>query len=190
MSAPTSEPTTFFAGDTVTWEKTLADYPASESWVLAYRLRGPANYEISGGVIVASGDNFVVTVPAATTKGWTEGFFTLFGWVTKSAERYEVYESPLVIKPDFASQTGTFDGRSHVKKALTAIEAVLEGSAAREENQYSINFGGRDRQLAFCSKVELIQMRNYYLAEVRREEIADRIKQGKGGGGKILVRFK
>jgi hypothetical protein len=62
---PTSELTVFFAGNTVKWKKSLADYPASEGWSLEYALTGSA-----GGRTVsasASGDDFLATLAAADT---------------------------------------------------------------------------------------------------------------------------
>ena len=35
---PTTEPASLQAGDTLRWQRTLPDYPASEGWVLSYRL--------------------------------------------------------------------------------------------------------------------------------------------------------
>ena len=38
MTTPTIEPSLLYTGDTWAWERTLADYPASASWVLNYVL--------------------------------------------------------------------------------------------------------------------------------------------------------
>ena len=36
MTVPTGEPTELVAGDTWTWDRSLADYPAAGGWTLTY----------------------------------------------------------------------------------------------------------------------------------------------------------
>lgn len=186
---PDTEPTSFFAGDTVTWDKSLDDYSAADSWTLNYVLRGPQTCAFTAGWIVADGTGWTVTIPAESTLVWTAGDYTLFGWVTKAAERFQVVEQKLTIKPNFAVNKGTFDNRSHVKKTLDAIEACIEGNASRDEKSYSINYGGRERTLELVPKAELIAMHSRYSELYRQELQAERISKGMKGGGKILTRF-
>ena len=69
QNIPTSEPESLVAGDTVTWQKTLSDYPASDGWVLSYRLINAAgNIDITSS---ASGDDHLVSVAATATAGWS-----------------------------------------------------------------------------------------------------------------------
>jgi hypothetical protein len=185
------EPQEIIAGDTLTWSKDLPDYSATDGWQLSYRLRGNANYDLAWGTVVsANGSGFVVSVPSATTHSWAAGTYWLFGFVTKTSERYQIIKVEVVVQPDSQSASQSFDGRSHAKKCLQAIEAMLEGNASREEQSYQIDIQGKMRQLQFCTKAELIQFRNYYKREVESELAAERIAKGLGGGRKILTRFK
>lgn len=184
------EPTEIIAGDTLAWTKDLADYPATDGWHLSYRLRGNTNYDIAWGThVTTDGAGFSISVPAATTSSWVPGNFWLFGFVTDGTERHQIIKVQVTVQPDSQTVSQSYDGRSHARKALDAIEAVLEGSASREESMYQLDFGGKMRQLQFCPKEELIKMRNYYKREVDSELAAERIAKGLGGKSQILVRF-
>ena len=185
-----SEPTSFFAGDTVTWDKSLSDYKASEGWTLQYRFRGPAGTALGSPISAsADGDDFTVTVAASVTTTWPAGNYCLFGFVTKASERHNVFEGQVEVRPNHLDQGGSYDGRTHAKKVLDAIEAMLEGTASREEQSYSINVGGKDRMLQFFPREELVKFRNFYKREVESELAAERISNGMGSGKKIRVRF-
>jgi hypothetical protein len=185
------EPQEIIAGDTLAWSKDLPDYSAADGWQLSYRLRGNTNYDLAWGTVVsASGSGFIISVPSATTHSWAAGTYWLFGFVTKASERYQIIKVEVVVQPDSQSASQSFDGRSHAKKCLQAIESMLEGNASREEQSYQIDIQGKMRQLQFCTKAELIQFRNYYKREVESELAAERIAKGLGGGRKILTRFK
>jgi hypothetical protein len=43
--------------------------------------------------------------------------------------------------------------------------------------------------MKYIPKADLLAMRSQYQAEVRREEAADRIKNGLAAGNRLLVRF-
>lgn len=182
----TSEPSQFIAGDTVTWLKSLSDYDAAAGWVLTYEFRGNTRKTI---VCAPDGADFLATIDAATSATFGAGRYFGFAYVAKAGARYTVWQGQIVVKANPAAGSAAYDGRSHARKCLDSIEAVLEGNATREEADYTISFGGTNRQLRFCPKLELLQMRNYYLAEVRREEKEERLAQGKGSGSRILVRF-
>ena len=181
------EPTSFIAGDTVSWTKSLADFDAADSWALTYEFRGNIRKTITAD---ADGSNFLATITAAISATFTPGTYYVTAYATKAGERFTVWQGRCEIKFNPAQGHGSYDGRSHARKCLEAIEKTLEGNMAREEADYSINFGGTSRQLRLCTKPELIQARNYYLAEVRREEQAERIAQGRKSGNRILTRFE
>jgi len=175
----------------VAWSKELTNYPASNGWQLSYRLRGPRNYEIPWvDNVTANGDSFSISISAATTAPYVAGTYWLFGFASKGGERYQVVKSEVTIQQNAQSASQSFDGRTHAKKMLDAIEAMLEGTASREESSYQIDIAGKMRQLSFFSRDELLRFRNFYKNEYARELSAQRIAQGKGGGRKILVRFK
>lgn len=184
---PTIEPTAFFAGDTVKWDKSFSDYPASGGWTLTYYLRGTNTYTVNQ--ITTTGDTFNVNIPAATTATYAAGDYWLFGFVTKGTERFQIYSGQVEVKPNQATLSSTYDGRTHVQIVLDALEAAIEGVATREELSYTVNSGGIQRMIQFLSRAEMIQMHAYY-SNLRRQEVAaENIAKGKGSGNRILTRF-
>jgi len=71
IDIPDREPTRIRAGDTITWRKTLSEFPASLGWVLYYRLINTvAKQDITAA---ADGDAHLVTVTKAASAGYAAG---------------------------------------------------------------------------------------------------------------------
>lgn len=180
-TTPTTEPTQATAGDTVSWLIALPDYPASAGWALSYALLVPSGVVAISSV--ASGDDHLVEVTAATTAAWPAGSFSWQGYVTHATlGRKTVRSGLLTILPNFATAT---DGSTMARKLLTAIEAVLQGSADLSQKTIEINGKRIDRH----SITELFTVRSRLQQEVQQEEAAARIAAGLGSGNRILVRF-
>lgn len=182
MTTPTIEPGSIAAGDTLAFTRELADYPASAGWVLSYALRGLAgaiNFTAS-----ASGAIHAVTVAASVTATWPAGRYLWSAYVSKAGERYEVGTGQLVVRPNLAA-AASLDTRGHARKVLDAIEAVLEGRATRDQEEYSIG----DRSLKRTPLADLVMLRQRYRAEVNREEEAARLAAGLPSGRRVFVRF-
>lgn len=178
---PTTEPTELRAGDTWKWTRTIADYPAS-SWTLSYVL-------VQAGVqktitASSSGDNYSVTVAKATTANYAEGLWTWSAAVDNGTERYTIDSGTLQVLPNLVAQSTGYDGRSHARIVLEAIEAVIEGRAGKDQQRYSI----AGRELWLTPVADLLKLRQTYKAEVRAEEMAERLKNGTGIGGRIQFR--
>ncbi len=163
IDIPTTEPSEITAGDTATWKKSLSDFLASDSWVLTYAL--VKTNKLIEIIAAADGDDYLVEELPTVTTDWDPGIYHYQAYVTKATERYQVGEGTIEVLEDFATTTG-FDGRSHAKKTLDAIEAVLEDKATQDQLSYSI--GGRS--LSRFSWEELTGARNYYRAEYLKEE--------------------
>jgi len=181
---PTREPEIIVAGDTVKWnrEDLTADYPASAGWSLSYELRSTAAAITIAAT--ASGDIFQVVVSAATSAVYAAGIYAWAAFVAKGAERFRVRAGQLEVKPNLAA-AGAADRRTHVKKVLDAIEAVLEARATRDQQEVSIE----GRMLRYMPLPELLVFRSAYQAEYQRELAAERIAQGLSGRTRILTRF-
>lgn len=185
---PTSEPAELRAGDTWKWNKSLAAYPASAPWTLKYRFKHPtaAGFEV---VASASGDNYAITVAATTTAALIAGTFTWIAWVEGGAsEKYTVDEGTLVVLPDYRNGTAAavLDDRSHSRIVLDAIEAVIEKRATQDQERYMI----AGRELWRTPIPTLLKLRQTYRAEVRAQDLAERIKDGTGVGGRIQFRSR
>ncbi|SFO63572.1 hypothetical protein SAMN05216567_101887 [Variovorax sp. OK605] len=85
----------------------------------------------------------------------------------------------MTVAPSFGAAG---DVRSHARRTLDAIEAVLEGRATSATAEYEIN----GRRLKYIPLNELHAMRSKYQREVAAEEG----KSGpRGVSGRIAVRF-
>lgn len=181
---PTTEPAAARAGDTWKWTRTLADYPAS-AWTLKYRLKNAA-----GGIEItatASGDDFDITVAAATTAAYTAGTYAWIAWVEGgSSEKYTVGEGSIVVEPDYRSSlaAAALDDRSHARKMLDAIEAWLE---AKDPAVAEYEIAGR--RMKYIPVAELLKLRQFYAREVAAESAAAKLAAGLGSGRKIQFRL-
>lgn len=180
---PTTEPAALRAGDTWKWTKTLADYPAS-AWTLTYRFKNAAGgFEFTA---VASGDDYAVTVAAATTAGYAAGTYHWQAQVVAGAEKFTVDTGVLVVDPNLFSGTATaaFDARSHARKMLAAIEAWLE---AKDPAVAEYEIAGR--RMKYIPIAELVKLHSRYAAAVSAEDAADKLAAGIGVGRKIQFRL-
>lgn len=185
IEIPTIEPAEVRAGDTVTWLKSLASYPAS-IWTLYYRLiNATAKIDITAS---ASGDAHLVSVPTTTSDDWTAGDYAYIAWVTDGTNRVTVAQGRMTVLPNLAAVTAAgYDSRTHAKKMLDAIDAALLSLSSGERlavveadivsRKFKYDFNGLQR------------LRSIYAAEVRAEENSERIKLGLKPRNKLNVRF-
>lgn len=175
-------PARFTAGDTLKFSETLADYQASAGWALSFALINSASKITFSGS--ASGDDHAVNVAASVTASWLAGSYSFAAYVTKGTERYSVGTGTITIAPNLAALS-TVDGRTHARKTLDAIEAVIEGRASIDQLEYSI----AGRSLKRTPLPDLLKFRDRYRAEVKSEEAAANVAAGLGNGRTIRVRF-
>lgn len=176
-----AEPLSFTRGDTVTWTKDLADYPANQSWVLKYYFRGPQVIDITAA---ASGASHLVTIAAAASATYIAGRYSWQARVEKGAEKFTVDSGTITIDADMASLVGTYDGRTASKKMLDAVELMLSGKATSDVKEYEIE----GRKLARYEWADLIMLRDKLRAEVAAEERTAKIEAGLGNGFRIYTR--
>lgn len=171
------------AGDSLSLLDTVANCPASDGWVLKTRMV-PV---ITGAAItltsVAQDDQFLTSASATTTANWAAGDYSYSVWVEKGTERITVEQGRLTIMPNAATTTSASDTRSHVEKTLAAIEAMLEGKATQDVQEYTIG----DRQLKHIPLGELLVWRDKYKAQLQAETRAN--SASKTFGRKIHMRF-
>lgn len=184
MTTPTNEPLELRAGDTWEWRRNdLADYPAG-TWTLTYRFKNAAGgFEV---VAAADGTNYSVTVAAATTANYAAGTYTWAAQVVSGTTKKTVDTGTLKVMANLFAGTATTasDQRTHAKKVLDAVEAVLEGRASLDQEEFQI--GGR--MLKRTPLADLIRFRAIYKAEVERELAAENLANGVGVARKIQVR--
>lgn len=184
MSAtiPSTEPSSFRAGDLLAWTKSLSDYPANDGWALAYTLIN-ASTKITINAS-ASGADFSVSVPAATTAAYVPGLYQWAARVTKALEIYTVVHGTVEILPNLAAQA-TFEFRSHAKTMLDAIEAAFEGKASSTQLEMEIN----GRRIRSFSPEDMIRWRSVYKAEVAKEAQSETLARTGINPRRMGVRF-
>lgn len=180
---PETEPSEVVAGDTARWLKALSDYPPSDGWALSYAL------VVSGVRLTIAASDYgdgrhYVNVAAATTAAWAVGIYDWQAYVTHSGtgERYTVGSGILQVQPGFAAAASGYDGRSHARRMLDAIEASLEGRADAGQLELIGQVLG-DRSVTRNPEI-LLPWRDRYRAEVQSELAA----AGISVGGTIAVR--
>jgi hypothetical protein len=180
----TSEPTSIRAGDIVEWTKSFSDYSAADGWSLSYRFVNSSNAYTAISAVV-NGNGFVLTITKTITATYVAGKYTLFGWVTKGSEQYQIYNGECEVLVDISALTVGYETRSHVKRVLDALEAVIEGRATEKER--SVSIGGQAIELMTLAELrqEWLKYKHYYNDELA----ADKIANGKDSGKKILVRL-
>lgn len=174
------------AGDSLVFTTSVPDYPPTAGYTLTYRLvrRDAAGAPISFAAGV-SGDVYSVAVTPATTAAWTPGRYTWASYASKAGERYTVGQGELVIEADPATVAAPYDNRSHARKVLDAIEAVLEQRATTDQMQMSI----AGRSLTRMQVADLLVLRDRYRAEVGSEDAAAKLAAGQKNPRFIGVRF-
>lgn len=184
---PQSEPDTLTIGDTWAWTRRIVNYTPASGWALSYALLSAT----AGPIKFSSTDNgdgqFKIEVDASVTATYASGEYDGQAYVSNSVtgERYKVFDWHVTLEPNFTAQTGALDTRSHVKKTLDALEAVISGRATVDQQHYSI----AGRSLSRMSVKDLHYWRDKYRAYWARELRRQRRARGLSSSGKIRARF-
>lgn len=186
MSTPLDrEPTSFTAGDTLSWTRSLSDYPASAGWVLAYRfINAAGKFDITAG---SSGDTHVVSVLAADSAVYAAGTYSWQAFVTKAAQRFTVGSGSCVVEPNLAALSSGYDDRSPARKALDALNAGLATFGA---NAHVQEYAIEGRVMKYRSFADFIAARDRLAQEVAREDALQRSAAGLPSKNKLQVRFR
>lgn len=186
-TVPGTEPGTFIAGDFVTWQRADlgVDYPPA-SYSLSYKARREGS-GVTALTIAASADGaaYRVTLSSATTAAYSAGTYHWQAYITRNSDgaRLTVGEGVFTVEANRA--TATTDPRSHVRRVLDAIEAVIENRATRDQESYSI----QGRTLARTPIADLLLLRDKYKQDLRAETDAARLAAGLPSKRRIVTRL-
>jgi hypothetical protein len=188
---------TIIAGDTLDFTVEVVDFPASDGWTLKYRLTPrfttPTQTPIDlTATTNADGERYDIQVAPATTVGWKAGFYTWARWVEKAGARQTLNESgQLEVKADPALTAQGYDSRSHPRKVLEAIEAVIESRASQTQREMvAYTIGSRSQTLdAQESKAALLELHSKYKWLVANEDALDKIAVGLPNPRNVGIRF-
>lgn len=176
-------PANLVAGDTWAWTRSLADYSAATHSATWYFENKDAAFSIAAS---ASGASFAASVIPATTAGYRAGAYRWRLVVTRTADsaRFTVETGVVAVLPDPAA-AGMMDWRSHARRTLDAIEAVIEGRASVDQMAVALN----GRSLQRTPIADLLMLRDRYRRDVRAEEAAERVAAGGASGRRIVTRM-
>jgi hypothetical protein len=170
--------TEIIQGSTIEWEVELCDYLPSDGWALKYYIRGAGTGLDVTGTDDDDDDVFELVITATQTAGLAIGNWSWQSFAEKDAEKFLISQGNFKVKEGFATIAAatTFDGRSQVKIALDAIDAVIAGKATLDQQEYTIG----NRSLRRYAMSDLIALRKEYQRLYNEELRAERARQGKG----------
>jgi hypothetical protein len=178
----TREPVAITAGDTISFTKSLSDYPASEGWSLKYTLRGGA--EAIEFTSTASGDDHVLLVAADITALWLPADYSLSGFAEKDDERYAIYIAGITVSANTESADAV-EQTTHAQRMVKKLEAVMEGKAGDDILDSEVE-GTVIKRMPHQDVFRLLQK----YRRMRESEIAaERIRNGQSSGRKIVTRL-
>lgn len=187
-------PPTLAAGDSASWADTSfrtgdGRTVSSPGYSLSYSLRGA-----SAGVDLAStpsgaGWSTAITTAQSAALNTTAGNVIWYwqAYAAKGAERVLAGEGSLTVKPNFAGLTGTFDGRTPAERDLDAVKAEI---SSRISGGATLEYSIGSRNLKKEPIAALMALQDRLQMTVNRQKAAQRIANGQGNPGKVLVRFR
>ena len=185
--SPTIEPDRIVVGDFIQWRRVdlSADYPNdlyTMTYVARFTAGGASEIQLTG---TNYGSDYLFTVTSATSAGFTSGYYhwQLEALQVSSGNRVVIDRGAFTAVPDLDNNGA--DPRTHAEIMVSKIESLLSGKADADVANYSI----AGRSLTKMSFDELVKAREHYKAEFRKEQVADRIRQGRETRNTVKVRF-
>ena len=183
----TTEPPEIIKGDTLKWNRQdiSGDFPAT-TYTLTYEFRPLGTAGVAFTIAAAAdGANYSVSEAKATTAAYTAGAYEWAAYADDGTERYRLDSGTIKVLEDLASPAAGYDGRSHGRVVVDAIEAVIEGRATKDQESYTI----AGRSLNRTPIADLLKLRDRYIDELKREDQAESVANGLASGRIVLTRF-
>lgn len=173
-------------GETIKFKKTLGDFPVSEGWTLTYffvKEDGTAG-ELFNVVATQfeSSEDYLITIPSATTSGKASGDYSWRAKVTLLTETSTIEMGSITLNPSYEAAVDT---RSDACTIVAAIDAQLKGSASLEQKKLKI----KDREVEKHDRGSLLQLRTYYGSICQSEKTAEKLALGLANPNKIRTRL-
>ena len=185
----TKEPNSLVLGDYWAWRRDdlASDYPVG-SYALTYEFHS----DVGGGgskkftlTATEADDTYYIEAASSSTTSYSIGDYVWDAYITKTSDsnRVLVDSGRTTITENLANTNA--DLRSHAKKVVDAIEAVIENRASMDQSSMSI----AGRSLSRMSIDELLTFRDRYKAEYLKEIKLARIRNKQGSGNTVKVNF-
>lgn len=186
---PSQEPETLVVGDRWVWQRPdlVTDYP-TDQYALTYEFHidsgggGSHKFTITATETTTA---YIVEVASTVTDDYTADQYKWYAFITRTSDsqRVAVDNGMTTLVANFADTNA--DLRTHAKKVLDAVQAVIENRATIDQSSFSI----AGRSLSRMSIDELFLVRDRYRAEYNEEVKKARIRNKKPSGNLIGVRF-
>ncbi len=179
----TREPLSLVAGDTISFTRTLADYPATDGWSLKYEARsgGGQPIEFSSTPDV---DSHVILVGSDITATWLPGDYVLSGFAELSGQRFEVYRGSMPVTVNPETEAGD---TPVVTFAQQMVEALQKTIMARANGIQESTFG--ETRFKFWTPRELNEQLAYWELKRKNEVDIERAKAGFASRNRITPQF-
>ena len=177
---PTTEPKSFYAGDSVKWKKSLSNFPAT-TWTLTYTL---INADQSITVTsTADGDDHLMQITPDASAGFQFGKYAFIGRVTDGTDVYAVTSGNIQVKRNLA--LGPTELKSQNERILDAINANIEKKATKDQQSMTVE----GRSLTRYTFTELLTAQKYYKRIVDNERRAEELAKSGINNNLIRARF-
>jgi hypothetical protein len=175
------EPSEFAAGDTLSFSRRLADYPASQGWSLLYELRGGS--QAIEFVSAADGDAHVMVVSKDTTAAWLPGDYVMAGFAVNAGQglRQQIYYGDLLVGANLPVTAGNEPQLTLAQEMIAKYELVMKAKAGDDLARSAVG----DTGFWFLTPAQLREEWGYWKTVRRQEVAAERAKAGKPTGNKV-----
>lgn len=188
VDIPYNEPNEIRAGDTISWKKTIIDYPSSDGWTLNYALRN-ATTKISFAAATSDSD-YLVTITSATSAAYTIGRYDWISYVMRgtgpSLEQHTINRGSFTILPNLSADA-VYDARSDARKIYDNLLANYKTLAAGVPQVQSYTINGRTTM--YYKPAEMLAALKFWTAKVAAEENAEDIDNNKPTKNRVLARL-
>ena len=186
---PSQEPETLVVGDRWVWQRPdlVTDYP-TDQYALTYEFHCDSGGGGSHKFTVTASETstaYVVEVSSTVTENYTAHLYKWYAFITRTSDsqRVAVDNGITTLVVNYADSNA--DVRTHAKKVLDSIQAVIENRATVDQSSFTI----AGRSLSRMTIDELFMVRDRYRAEYNEEVKKARIRNKKPSGNLIGVRF-
>ena len=186
---PTQEPDRLVTGDRFAWQRPdlVSDYPLAD-YTMTYHFSqdsgggGTHHFTLSS---TEADNNYYFEKPSSETTSLVAGDWKWQLYAIRTSDSQRITIDYGITKFSLGELDTNNDLRTHAKKVLDAIEAVIEGRATIDQSSFSLS----GRSLSRMSIDELMTFRDRYKAEYLKEVKLARIRNKQGSGNTIKVNF-
>lgn len=186
-NAPEGEPTIVTVGDFIQWKRSdlVDDYPPNlyTATYIARITGGGANEITLPGTDETT--HYLFSVSSAVSADFVPGYYHWQLEIVRNSDSERIVVDTGTFTANVDLDVNASDPRTHAEIMVDKIESILTGRADSDVANYSI----KDRSLTKLSISELLQWRDYYKLELRKEKTAQLIAKGETTGVTVKVRF-